>query len=115
MTISSVTINNINFAAGSQPTVNKGSTASNTFTINGSGFSGTQSPGDITLGFVGYSTNANGITSQTTSQINGTFIYNPPTSGMGGETQANLAVSVAGSGGSTAFPISGTYPVKIKV
>jgi hypothetical protein len=113
MTITSVTINNTNFGQGSEPTLNKGSNTSNSFTVNGSGFSGNQVPSDITFGFAGYSPTANSISSQTTSQINGSFIYNPPTSPMGGETQANLAISVSGSGGSSSWPTSGTYPVKV--
>ena len=113
MTITSVTLNNTNFAQGSEPTLNKGSNNSNSFSINGSGFSGNQVPSDISFGFVGYTPTASSISSQSTSQINGSFIYDPPSSPMGGETQANLAISVSGSGGSSTWPTSGTYPVKV--
>ncbi len=113
MTITSATINNTNFGQGSEPTLNKGSNTSNSFSINGSGFSGSQVPGDISFGFGGYAPTASSISSQTTSQINGAFIYNPSSSPVGGPAQANLAISVGGGGGSTSWPISGTYPVKV--
>jgi hypothetical protein len=113
MSISSVSINNVNFAQGSEPTLTRGSSPSNTFTINGSGFSGSQSSGDISFNFPGYSPQANAITSQSTTQINGNFVYNPGGTLTGGETQTNLAVTVKTGGVSSSFPGSGTYPIKV--
>jgi hypothetical protein len=115
MTITSVTINGTSFASGSEPSLTEGQSAPNTFTINGSGFSGNQAPGDVVFDFPDsdYDDPAKAITSQTTSQINGNFIYSPPNDPTGSEAHANLTVSVAGGGGSTSFPVSGTYPVKV--
>jgi hypothetical protein len=114
MTITSATINNTNFGPGSEPTLIKGSSSSNSFSINGSGFSGNQVPSDISFGFGGYAPTASSISSQSTSQINGAFTYNPPSSPVGGPTQAHLAISVGGGGGgSSSWPVSGTYPVKV--
>jgi hypothetical protein len=115
MTITSVLINGTSFASGSEPSLTEGENSPNTFTINGSGFSGNQVPGDVVFGFIDpvYNDPANKITSQTTSQINGNFIYSPSSGPTGGEAHANLAVSVAGGGGTTSFPATNTYPVKV--
>jgi hypothetical protein len=114
MTITSVSINGTSFAQGSEPVLNKGAGTSNSFTINGTGFSGNQAPGDISFSFPGYTPAANSISSQSTIQITGTFIFNPGASPPGSDTQSSLAITVAGAGGPVSYPGVGTYPVKIR-
>jgi hypothetical protein len=112
MSISSVKLNNVDFGPGSEPTLTEGVSSPNNYTINGSGFSGNQVKGDITFNFTGETSAASSITSQSTTQISGTFVYQ----GLGlegGVTQTNLAVTVTTGGVSTSYPGSGTYPVKI--
>ena len=111
--ISSVLLNGTSFGSSPGPVINKGATNSNSFTIIGSGFSGSLLPSNITFNFPGYAPTAYSITSQTTAQIIGTFYYNPPGYPAGGETQSTLTVSVSSGGGSSPFPAQGTAPVKI--
>jgi hypothetical protein len=112
MTITSSTINGATFGSSPEPLLNEGADSSNAFTINGTGLPGNLGKGDISFGFPGYAPNASAINSQSTTQVTGSFPYNPTSRPGGGEPQTTLIVTVTSSG-STSYPSTGTYPVKI--
>ena len=77
MTITSITINSATLGASPGPVLNEGSSTSNSFTINGTGFPGDVTASGITFNFPGYSPAASSIDTLSSIEFAGEFYYDP--------------------------------------